>query len=125
MAPSRSWTTCSGVCLGPSPEDVTWEWYAGTMDLLTEPQITAELAAVPAWTRAGDSITTVTERADFRDALLYLGAVAYLAETANHHPDVTIQWNRVTLTLSTHSAGGLTANDFALARQISALTQRP
>jgi 4a-hydroxytetrahydrobiopterin dehydratase len=92
------------------------------MDLLTEPQIAAELAAVPAWTREGNSITTVTQRKDFRDALLYLGAVAYLAESANHHPDVTINWNRVTLTLSTHSAGGLTAADFALARQISALT---
>ena len=78
-----------------------------------------ELATVPAWTRDGDSITTVTERADFRDALLYVGAVAYLAESANHHPDITIAWNKVTLTLSTHSAGGLTANDFALARQIS------
>ena len=92
------------------------------MDLLTEPQITAELAAVPAWTRDGNSITTVTVRKDFRDALLYLGAVAYLAERANHHPDITIEWNRVTLTLSTHSAGGLTANDFALARQISSLS---
>ena len=55
-------------------------------------------------------------------ALLYLGAVAYLAEAAGHHPDVSISWNKVTLTLSTHSAGGLTANDFALARQISALS---
>ena len=91
------------------------------MNLLTESQITEELAAVPAWTRDGDSITTVTERADFRDALLYLGAVAYLAESASHHPDIAIAWNKVTLTLSTHSAGGLTASDFALARQISAL----
>jgi len=92
------------------------------MSLLTEPQITAELAIVPAWTRDGDSIITVTQRADFKDALLYVGAVAYLAETANHHPDITIQWNKVTLSLSTHSAGGLTVNDFALARQISALS---
>ena len=92
------------------------------MNLLTEPEITAELAAVPAWTRDGDSITTLTQRADFKDALLYLGAVAYLAESANHHPDITIAWNKVTLTLSTHSAGGLTAADFALARQISALS---
>ncbi len=91
------------------------------MDLLTETQITAELAGLPAWTREGNSITTVTTRKDFRDALLYVGAVAYLAERANHHPDVAIAWNRVTLTLSTHSAGGLTAGDFALARQISAL----
>ncbi len=92
------------------------------MDLLTEPQISAELATIPAWTRDGTAITTVTERKDFRDSLLYLGAVAYLAESANHHPDVAISWNKVTLTLSTHSAGGLTANDFALARQISALS---
>ena len=89
------------------------------MSLLTESQISDELATVPAWTRDGNSITTVTERSDFRDALLYVGAVAYLAETANHHPDVTIAWNKVTLTLSTHSAGGLTASDFNLARQIS------
>ena len=92
------------------------------MSLLTETQISEELATVPGWTRDGSSITTVTDRADFRDALLYLGAVAYLAETANHHPDVAINWNKVTLTLSTHSAGGLTVNDFALARQISALS---
>jgi 4a-hydroxytetrahydrobiopterin dehydratase len=122
VAPSRSWTARNGVCLGGSADDVTSEWYAGTMNLLTEPQIDEELATVPAWARAGDSITTVTERSDFRDALLYLGAVAYLAESASHHPDVTIQWNKVTLTLSTHSAGGLTAADFALARQISALS---
>jgi 4a-hydroxytetrahydrobiopterin dehydratase len=92
------------------------------MNLLTEPQIAAELSTVTAWSRDGDSITTVTERADFRDSLLYVGAVAYLAEAANHHPDVAIAWNKVTLTLSTHSAGGLTAADFALARQISALS---
>jgi 4a-hydroxytetrahydrobiopterin dehydratase len=64
----------------------------------------------------------VITRKDFRDALLYLGAVAYLAETANHHPDIAISWTKVTLTLSTHSAGGLTANDFTLARRISALS---
>ena len=98
-----------------------WEWYAGTMELLTEAQITAELAGVPAWTRDASSIITVTTRQDFRDALLYVGAVAYLAESAGHHPDIAIAWNKVTLTLSTHSAGGLTTNDFALARQISAL----
>ena len=92
------------------------------MQLLTETQISDELATVPAWTRDGASITTVTQRKDFRDSLLYVGAVAYLAESASHHPDVTIQWNKVTLTLSTHSAGGLTANDFALARRISALS---
>jgi 4a-hydroxytetrahydrobiopterin dehydratase len=121
VAPSRSCTACSGVCLGLSPEELTWEWYAGTMDLLTDSQIAVELETVPAWRREGSSIATVVERADFRDAVLFVGAVAYLAERANHHPDISIAWNRVTLMLSTHSAGGLTASDFNLAREISAL----
>ena len=92
------------------------------MGLLSEDDIGTELATVPAWTRAGDSITCTVTLADFKTAMLYVGAVAYLAEQASHHPDVLIQWNKVTLTLSTHSAGGLTGEDFALARQISALS---
>ncbi len=91
------------------------------MGLLSEDEIGTGLASLPAWARAGDSITCTVTLADFKAAMLYVGAVAYLAEQANHHPDVLIQWNKVTLTLSTHSAGGLTGADFALARQISAL----
>ena len=91
------------------------------METLTDNQIASELAETPGWGKSGAAITRTVERADFRDALLFLGAVAYLAERANHHPDVAISWNQVTLTLSTHSAGGLTFADFNLARQISAL----
>ena len=91
------------------------------VDLLSDEQITAALAGLTGWTRSGDSITTTVELADFRAAILYTGAVAYLAEAANHHPDVLIQWNKVTLTLSTHSAGGLTGADMALAERINAL----
>jgi 4a-hydroxytetrahydrobiopterin dehydratase len=91
------------------------------MKRLTEDEITAGLDTVPGWERRQDTIVATVVRADFRDSLLYIGAVAYLAEAANHHPDVAISWNRVTLILSTHSAGGLTAADFELARQISAL----
>jgi 4a-hydroxytetrahydrobiopterin dehydratase len=91
------------------------------MNVLTEEEIAAQLGGVPAWQRQGDSIVMTVTRADFRDALLYVGAVAFLAEAANHHPAVAISWNKVTLTLSTHSAGGLTGADFALAGQISRL----
>jgi 4a-hydroxytetrahydrobiopterin dehydratase len=91
------------------------------MTLLAEDEIAAALTGVPGWERAEDAITCVVTLRDFRAAMLYTGAVAYLAEAANHHPDIAIQWNKVTLTLSTHSAGGLTAADFALAGQISAL----
>ena len=60
-------------------------------------------------------------RKDFKDALLFGNAVGFLAEQANHHPDILLSWNKVTLTLVSHSAGGLTEKDFALARAISEL----
>jgi 4a-hydroxytetrahydrobiopterin dehydratase len=91
------------------------------MDLLTADALAAELVTVPDWAHVGDSIRRTFTRDDFRGAMLLVGAVAYLAETANHHPDIAISWNKVTLTLSTHSAGGLTTNDFALARTIDTL----
>jgi 4a-hydroxytetrahydrobiopterin dehydratase len=91
------------------------------MSVLGDEQISDQLAGLEGWTREGNSIVHIATLADFKAALLYVGAVAYLAESANHHPDVTIQWNKVTLTLSTHSAGGLTGNDFALAGQINQL----
>lgn len=92
------------------------------MDVLTDEQISERLVDVPGWTRQGDSIVHLETLADFKAAMLYVGAVAYLAEAANHHPDFTIQWNKVTLTLSTHSAGGLTVNDFALAKNVNGLS---
>ena len=91
------------------------------MTLLTEDEITASLGRAAGWERAGNTITRTAKLGDFRDAVLYVGAVAHLAQAANHHPDIAIAWNTVTLTLSTHSAGGLTQADFALAQQISAL----
>jgi 4a-hydroxytetrahydrobiopterin dehydratase len=92
------------------------------MDLLTADEISSRLSGLAGWQQAGDAITATVTREDFRDALLFVGAVAYLAESAGHHPDITIQWNKVTLTLSTHSAGGLTTADFDLAERISALS---
>ena len=95
--------------------------YSRCMELLSDDAIAAELAALPAWKRSGNEITATVQLKDFRAAMLFASAVGHLAEQANHHPDMTIQWNRVGLALSTHSAGGLTAADFALARRIDAL----
>ncbi|HUC59506.1 MAG TPA: 4a-hydroxytetrahydrobiopterin dehydratase [Streptosporangiaceae bacterium] len=91
------------------------------MTLLTEDEINARLSVATGWERAGDEITKTVTRSDFANAILYVGAVAHLAQAANHHPDIAISWNRVTLTLSTHSAGGLTDADFTLAARIDAL----
>jgi 4a-hydroxytetrahydrobiopterin dehydratase len=94
------------------------------MSLLTEDEIAARLGRVAGWERTGNEITRTVTLGDFRDAMLYVGAVAHLAQAANHHPDIAISWNRVTLTLFTHSAGGLTEADFNLAGQIDSLPQR-
>jgi 4a-hydroxytetrahydrobiopterin dehydratase len=91
------------------------------MDTLTSQQVTAELGTTPGWDVADGQLTRTVTRKDFRDALLYVNAVGYLAERANHHPDISISWNKVTLNLVSHSAGGLTAQDFVLARQLSEL----
>ena len=92
--------------------------------LLSESEVTARLAALSDWTRAEadePSITATFELADFAAALAFVNAVGTKAEERNHHPDIDIRWNSVTLVLSTHSAGGLTAADFDLAATIGAL----
>jgi 4a-hydroxytetrahydrobiopterin dehydratase len=91
------------------------------MATLTPEQVATELAATPSWLVSDGQLTRTVTREDFRDALLFVNAVGFLAERAGHHPDITIAWNAVTLSLITHSEGGLTKADFALARQISEL----
>ncbi|HXB65065.1 MAG TPA: 4a-hydroxytetrahydrobiopterin dehydratase [Solirubrobacteraceae bacterium] len=91
------------------------------MELLSEEQISKRLTGSE-WAREGDAIVRERKLADFAQAIAFVDEVAALAEEANHHPDILVHgWNRVRLTLSTHSAGGLTEADFALARQIDAL----
>ena len=91
------------------------------MATLSTEQVASELASTPGWTLSDGQLTRTVTRKDFRDALLFVNAVGFLAERANHHPDVKIAWNAVTFNLVSHSAGGLTAKDFALAREISGL----
>jgi 4a-hydroxytetrahydrobiopterin dehydratase len=74
-----------------------------------------------AWERVGDELVTTVELRDFAAALAFVNAVGAAAEAANHHPDIDIRWNKVHLVLSTHSAGGLTVLDIALAAAIDRL----
>jgi 4a-hydroxytetrahydrobiopterin dehydratase len=73
------------------------------------------------WTRHDDTIVTTVTLHDFAAALEFVNAVGAAAEAANHHPDIDIRWNKVTLVLSTHSAGGLTVLDLALAGAVDRL----
>jgi 4a-hydroxytetrahydrobiopterin dehydratase len=90
------------------------------MERLDEAAVAAGLAG-SSWERRGDVITTVRTWGDFAEALAWVNEVGALAEARDHHPDIAISWNRVTLELSTHSAGGLTAKDLDLAAAIDAL----
>lgn len=74
------------------------------------------------WRRDGDAIVLDRRFPDFAAALAYVNRVAQVAEEVNHHPDLLLHgWNRVRLTLSTHSEGGLTDADFDMAKRIDAL----
>jgi len=73
------------------------------------------------WTRQDDQLVTSVKLHDFAAALAFVNAVGAAAEAANHHPDIDIRWNAVNLVLSTHSAGGLTVLDLALAAAIDRL----
>lgn len=85
---------------------------------LTEDQITAGLAALPEWTREGDSIVRTAETASFPTAVAVVSTVAAAAEELDHHPDIDIRWRTLRFVLSTHSAGGLTDLDLTMADRI-------
>ena len=88
------------------------------MALLTETQIRERLARLPGWERRGSEIRRTWTFADFESSMRFVNKVAALAQSADHHPDIDIRYSKVTLALSTHDAGGLTAKDFDLAEAI-------
>ncbi|MFC3960646.1 4a-hydroxytetrahydrobiopterin dehydratase [Nocardia jiangsuensis] len=91
--------------------------------LLTDSEITEALSELDGWSREGDAITRAIEAESFLAGIDLVRRVAEAAERADHHPDIDIRWRTVTYTLSTHSAGGLTAQDVALAREIDRLAR--
>lgn len=85
------------------------------MSLLPDEQIESFTVDNPDWMWSDSEITRTFEFDDFNEAMGFVTRVALEAEKANHHPDIDIRWNKVTLTLSTHSEGGLTERDLELA----------
>jgi 4a-hydroxytetrahydrobiopterin dehydratase len=85
------------------------------------PEILSAIGTIPNWQREGQVISRTFQFEDFPAAMKFVNAVAQIAEQFQHHPDIDIRWNRVTLALTTHDAGGLTEKDFALARRCDAL----
>jgi 4a-hydroxytetrahydrobiopterin dehydratase len=91
------------------------------MALLSDDEIQERLERVPGWQREGDAIKREFKFDDFQGSVDFVNRITPPAEEMNHHPDIAISWNRVELTLSTHSQGGLTENDFELAGRIDSL----
>ncbi|MCA2206124.1 MULTISPECIES: 4a-hydroxytetrahydrobiopterin dehydratase [Nocardia] len=89
--------------------------------LLSDPEITIALATLPDWSRDGDAITRTVKAPSFLDGIELVRRVATAAEQADHHPDIDIRWRTIRFTLSTHSAGGLTGQDTAMAHVIDDL----
>jgi 4a-hydroxytetrahydrobiopterin dehydratase len=91
------------------------------MALLSDEEIEQRVGALDGWERQGDAIVKEFENGDFKGSVDFVNRLMPVAEAMNHHPDLEISWATVTVSISTHSEGGLTANDFELAARIDAL----
>jgi 4a-hydroxytetrahydrobiopterin dehydratase len=91
------------------------------MAALSDGEIEERLSDLSGWGRDGSAIKKSFKFEDFQGSVDFVNRITPVAEDMNHHPDLAISWNTVECTLSTHSEGGLTENDFELARQIDDL----
>lgn len=91
------------------------------MALLSDEEIEARLGELEGWERDGDVIRKRFDRGDFVGSVKFVDSLVEPAEEMSHHPDVSISWSEVEVRITTHSEGGLTANDFELAKRVDAL----
>jgi 4a-hydroxytetrahydrobiopterin dehydratase len=91
------------------------------MPPLSDDEVRTGLAKLSGWERRDDEIEKVFELPSFPDAIAFVTRIGFLAEKAEHHPDLDIRWRKVRVALSTHSEGGITEKDFALAGEIEAV----
>lgn len=89
--------------------------------LLDEAEIQNRVAQLSSWTLEGKEIKSVRKFKDFVEAIAFVNRLVDPAETAGHHPDLAISYNKVTVSLTSHDAGGLTEKDFAMAKTIDSL----
>ncbi|MGW4478266.1 4a-hydroxytetrahydrobiopterin dehydratase [Rhodococcus triatomae] len=90
-------------------------------ELLSDAEVTEALTELPRWRRDGAMLVRTVDLPTFPDAITVVDRVAEVAEARNHHPDIDIRWRTLTFRCSTHSAGGITDLDVALAREIERL----
>jgi 4a-hydroxytetrahydrobiopterin dehydratase len=90
-------------------------------DLLSDDEIEAKLGELEGWERDGDAIAKTFKRDDFVGSVEFVRKLVEPAEDMGHHPDLSISWDEVRVSITTHSEGGLTGNDFELARRIDSI----
>ena len=88
---------------------------------LSDIEIQRELGSLSGWTRKGESLVKTFAFQTFMAGITFVDRVAVAAEKMDHHPDLDIRYTKISVTLSTHSAGGITGNDVALAREMDKL----
>jgi 4a-hydroxytetrahydrobiopterin dehydratase len=92
-----------------------------TVERLDDDEIAAKLDELDGWERDGDAISRTFKLDDFVGSVRFVDKLVEPAEDMGHHPDLSISWDEVRVSITTHSEGGLTANDFELAKRIDAL----
>jgi 4a-hydroxytetrahydrobiopterin dehydratase len=88
------------------------------VELLSDSEIESRLAELEGWEREDETIVKTFKRADFVGSVEFIDRLVEPAEEMGHHPDLSVSWDKVRVSLTTHAAGGLTENDFELAKRI-------
>jgi 4a-hydroxytetrahydrobiopterin dehydratase len=101
----------------------TMEWPADEMDLLPDNEIETRLAGLEGWSREGDTIAKTFKNDDFVGSVRFVDSLVEPAEDMGHHPDLSLSWDEVKVSITNHAAGGLTDADFELAQRIDGLAK--
>jgi 4a-hydroxytetrahydrobiopterin dehydratase len=120
----RSWRPSGGAGHSQRHDDCEAGTVYGMAELLSSDDLATALAELDGWSGTTQGIERAIEAPGFLDGIRLVDAVAEAAERADHHPDIDIRWRTVTFRLSTHSKGGVTDNDIALAKEINAIAKR-
>lgn len=94
------------------------------MSKLSEPEVREAIQELPGWVDQDGKLTKTFTHSSFPEAIVFVNAVAHIAELANHHPDIDVRYSNITLSLVTHDEGGITPRDVALARQVEAIRRK-
>ena len=104
-----------------TPESLAARTLIRGAPVLAEAAIAESLVALPGWTHVADRIAKTYRFANYHETMAFVNAVAWTAHRADHHPDLSVHYNRVVVSYSTHDAGGVTGNDLICAARVEAL----